>query len=759
MKHDGIFSDFGRVLKRDLKREIALKAPTRSDGILLAIITLVCDRVTLPTSPSYFTLRSPFSPLFLPFFLFLTHFTPPSSSSSPPPPHHLNLLNTLAWDRLPKVSSFKFLHLGQGPRGNSSSNSGEMSKDISEWSLERQDSKMVGGGGWEDVGNPDTTSSLEEEVDGLSRQVTKRTAVQFGGVLSGVRLENVVALALALKAARDGGDSPTLTCELQFPPFNGFYNLVFKVKWSDGEVWALKIPRRGHKDDWSTIAARGSQSEYFAMDMLAKETTIPLPRVFGLDIGHDNTLNCPYMLMDWLAGVPLLDHWDRFVSKDKGLNIFDDDIVRVNLLKKLASIIVQFEAFRYRKGGTPLFNADGTFNKIGPLITRDLGLETMENLPELIELGPFTDHYDFMACKVERADARAQEDAEYAHYKDRDDHLRQMLCYFISWAGATMTDQRDFVLAHTDFGPQNILVDPDTGDLTGIIDFDGITAVPRYLSNGYRGSYPHWLTRDQDLWDGPDGDTSDYPVKGENFDYWRAIWRFVVSEAHTEFAIQQQPQRDRPVRTRHSWTDVPHTYAEGLTPAYSLDARILSIAANEPINMLSKIVNNILNKIIWLSEHRPFLFNSNNDYSMTLSADTILSTSTVQDPMTMGQILQPTSAATMTAAALMSELRLEEINNLRASEGPISPSGRSSSNDSIFDKAPLPDGFRRFQSKNVLRDAVEKRLCQDDWIILRGWFAFLFAGEDHTGRIVEGYCDDTDEGFNRERRHEPHPMR
>lgn len=97
------------------------------------------------------------------------------------------------------------------------------------------------------------------------------------------------------------------------------------------------------------------------------------------------------MRTNLLAGVPLLDHWDRFVSKDTGPNIFDDDTVRVNLLEELASIVVQFESSRYRKGGTPLFDLDGTFDKIGPLVTRDLGLEIIETLPELIEPGPSSD--------------------------------------------------------------------------------------------------------------------------------------------------------------------------------------------------------------------------------------------------------------------------------------------------------------------------------------------------------------------------------
>ena len=99
-----------------------------------------------------------------------------------------------------------------------------MSGDISQWSLERQDSVVEGDGGRQEVGKPDvTSSSAEEEVgEGLSRQVTKRTAVQFGDLLATVRLEEVEAVALAIRAVLDGGDAPKLTCELVTPPFNGF---------------------------------------------------------------------------------------------------------------------------------------------------------------------------------------------------------------------------------------------------------------------------------------------------------------------------------------------------------------------------------------------------------------------------------------------------------------------------------------------------------------------------------------------------------
>lgn len=491
------------------------------------------------------------------------------------------------------------------------------------------------------------------------------------------------------------------------------------------------------------------------MRLLAEKTTIPLPRVFELDTGMDNEIGCPFMFMDWLPGVPLLDLWDRFVSKQ---NIFDDTLVRVNLIKELATVMVQLEFGRYRRGGTPSFTPEGEFLEIGPLITRDLGIESFENLPDLIGVGPLVDHFDFMTWKIERAHTRAEEDPEYNLYKMRDDQARTVYGMLVTWMDDSMNDQKDFILAHTDFGPQNVIVDPESGTLTGIIDFDGITAVPRYLSNGYRGSYPHWLTRDQDLYEDPDNDTASFPVNSEEYDYWRAIWRFFVNEAHINRSTS--PWVKFP-RSRQSWTEIPRTYAQGLTPAYSLDARIMSLAGNDPINSLPKIVHMILKKIIHLSENYPYLFRTGNDYDLSQSETALSNNSNpfIQDPMTMGQILVPTTATTRAAADLMDEIALD-MNSLDVSTEPVSPSELESSIESIFDTQSLPEGFRRFKTTTLLQDAAENRLCQADHAILHGWFLFLFAGQDHSGRVVEGYCDDTEEGeaSRAQRRDERHPL-
>ena len=51
---------------------------------------------------------------------------------------------------------------------------------------------------------------------------------------------------------------------------------------------------------------------------------------------------------------------------------------------------------------------------------------------------------------------------------------------------------KQFVLSHPDLDIQNVIVGED-GELRGIIDWDGVAAVPRCIGNA---SLPSWLTRD-----------------------------------------------------------------------------------------------------------------------------------------------------------------------------------------------------------------------------------------------------------------------
>lgn len=82
------------------------------------------------------------------------------------------------------------------------------------------------------------------------------------------------------------------------------------------------------------------------------------------------------------------------------------------------------------------------------------------------------------------------------------------------------------------------------------------------------------------------------------------------------------------------------------------------VCLNAIVKLLTAESSSRVTKIIWLSEHHQYLFTTNNDYSMTLSAETILSTSTVQDLMTMGKFFCLPQAASLVWRSLASNMPL-----------------------------------------------------------------------------------------------------
>jgi hypothetical protein len=66
-----------------------------------------------------------------------------------------------------------------------------------------------------------------------------------------------------------------------------------------------------------------------------------------------------------------------------------------------------------------------------------------------------------------------------------------LLRELVSWVPEPKGD-KGFVLAHPDFDIQNVIV-WEEGELRGLIDWDGVAALPRSLGNE---RYPGWLTRD-----------------------------------------------------------------------------------------------------------------------------------------------------------------------------------------------------------------------------------------------------------------------
>ena len=284
--------------------------------------------------------------------------------------------------------------------------------------------------------------------------------------------------------------TPTLSfipCKVNPAPFSGFYNIVFEIEFADAVFWMLKIPANGYGQHFDEIASKALVSEARTMQMIKKATTIPVPGVYAFDASLNNQLQVPFILMQRIDGTPLYKGWFNQDGRSKSqLEKF-----RARALQSLAAAMAQLNRFMLDDGGSIVFDSDGKAVNLGGTKVLDANAmwypenEDPDKSDIFCEKGPFTDPKSALLFMLNRRPSRPENDA---YLNGIDTMLRMM----IEWAYEKETRGPRFVLSHPDFDIQNILVAED-GTLRGLIDWDGVAAVPREVGCA---QFPIWLMND-----------------------------------------------------------------------------------------------------------------------------------------------------------------------------------------------------------------------------------------------------------------------
>ncbi|KAL6399268.1 RpsD [Ilyonectria robusta] len=362
----------------------------------------------------------------------------------------------------------------------------------------------------------ETDDHLTEESDGYSTDEDDDPLAAFEEVLASVNLEFLPHFASIVRQTIEPGAEHK--CSMIGEPMHGSFNILFPLDFDDGVRWLLRVPARGVKGKWDEMAASALTTEVLTMLMLKRETTIPLPEVFHFSDTTENSLRCPYILMLNISGLPLYNVWFG-----QHLNGVDQETLRsrrTQMLDDIASAMAQLEPYSYSSSGSVQFDSDWDPLGVGPVRQFD---------PKAAQDCQITDDLLYV-------DQPAMSDPEKfytflldLHPETNADHGEEILLRrMISWIPKPI-GPKPFVLAHPDFDVQNFIVSED-GHLQGIIDWDGIMAVPRSIGNE---GYPGWLTRDWDplmygykesMDDGvePLGVWEDSP---ESLKYYRSVYR------------------------------------------------------------------------------------------------------------------------------------------------------------------------------------------------------------------------------------------
>ena len=347
-----------------------------------------------------------------------------------------------------------------------------------------------------------------------SKATGKGSFSTFDQVMKNMDLSTLPAYASSLRRSRaEAGLDQTanVECTVKYSPMLGSFHALFPVVFKDGVRWLFKIPAAGYTGQWDSSAARALRSEALTMQMLQRQTSIPIPKVYSFDASLDNNFKCPFILMEYIDGEPLYKskhpvayfpvfpsihkYWPLTVATEwyNGFTSVEaQENFREQALQGLAAATVQLSAFKYSHAGSPSFDENGKLQEIEPVRVLDIPTTCSRLIPGcadvdtvFCDLGPYSNATDYFRSMLgkhqEKEDPFSQGES-------------QVLRLFLDWIPKEVpVENETFVIAHPDFDLQNVLVAED-GTLRGLIDWDGVSTVPRSVGC----LFPKWLTFDWD---------------------------------------------------------------------------------------------------------------------------------------------------------------------------------------------------------------------------------------------------------------------
>src|SRR5436190_11332492 len=258
----------------------------------------------------------------------------------------------------------------------------------------------------------------------------------------------------------------------------GGYNICQIITFDDGLEWIVKTPARFIGE----ATKNRMDSEIATLKFLAKIGTVPVPRIHDYSVSKSNPAKRPYIIMDKVPGITLLE------ALHDGL----DPILVDKTLEDLARFRKILQKYPFNEAGSLVLDGDDSDD--------DDTYEPSESGAESKK----PDEDDFFIANLINKSSADLEIYEYrgsvfynslGYYVDqynlslitssfrRESHKEMEKMWMIhSYLGSLLPSYAEetkvFYLAHTDLSISNLLIDPSDGHVTGIIDWEFANALP-----------------------------------------------------------------------------------------------------------------------------------------------------------------------------------------------------------------------------------------------------------------------------------------
>jgi aminoglycoside phosphotransferase (APT) family kinase protein len=245
-------------------------------------------------------------------------------------------------------------------------------------------------------------------------------------------------------------------------------------------------------------------SEAATLQFVRKNTSIPIPRVIAFDSSADNELGFEWILVTKLPGVALESLWEspEFVWES-----------RVQLTKTLAEYVKQLTSFKFPLMGSLYPSSRPEFERIAWL--KHLSSETrFVPLPDDAEfaIGPVATIPFFYGDRLRLQKGRGAfetsssylisllqlhissttnrkiavstnddcDEDDISEFEDAISAYESLLSVLPIFFPSETGDAETFSLFHDDISSDNILVDPTTHRITGIVDWECVSLQPSW---------------------------------------------------------------------------------------------------------------------------------------------------------------------------------------------------------------------------------------------------------------------------------------
>ena len=251
-------------------------------------------------------------------------------------------------------------------------------------------------------------------------------------------------------------------------------------------------------------------SEVATLSYLRHHTSIPVANVVAHSTTTENALGFEWILMECLPGVSLRDIWANFPGDKESEETNDSDSLTASALvpweqkeeisRAVARYLLQLRKISFKAIGslylrsdlkeiTAIDTEDPQF-VIGPLVSMNFFYGGIRSRVTR-DLGPYNNEHHYASALTDvvlREFKLAQElDPDDPQYDedliDESPEILEaieMLQSVLDIVFSRETDPAKYILHHHDLSLANILVDPETFKITGIVDWECIGVVPRW---------------------------------------------------------------------------------------------------------------------------------------------------------------------------------------------------------------------------------------------------------------------------------------